>query len=353
LLDIFDGNGDRLKIERYTEWTPTQVKITDVDVTTEKLRILASPTIIANKVGEVPIALFRYKRDKRNRFMGASFLRDLAYNNREVMNLTSLLQEFLYRQCFNILAIQTDPNLPTANQKEGETGTANTLEYPKGADAPKYVAPDAAPAKFLQDERQRIVQEMYKRAAQDTVNELFNGGKASGFSKAQSFASTVPQIASRAETLEKGENRLMELTMRYMRKKWDGKIKYKDRYELTNLTDALGQLTDLFTKLQVKSKTLLNQEVMRMIHEIDGKIPPETLKTIQAEVDGTDWAEVFDTFKLSLIGNAGQPPAGANGAPAGPVKGKDTPPRASNKTRKTSTTSEIKSEATKTPKAKG
>jgi len=36
---------------------------------------------------------------KKYRGMGNSFLKDIVYNNREVLNLTSLIDEYLYRQC--------------------------------------------------------------------------------------------------------------------------------------------------------------------------------------------------------------------------------------------------------------
>jgi hypothetical protein len=349
--------GVRKCIERYTEWSMDSIVITDVDVTEPNKPKLLAPTTAPNALGEVPIVMLRYKRGKINRFMGESFLKDLAANNREVMNLTSLIQEFLYRQCFNILAIETDMQMPLAQQQEGEIGTANTMEYPKGANAPQYIAPDSKPASFIQEERSRIVNEMYKRAAQDTVNELFNGVKSSGFSKSQSFSTTVPKIASRAETLEKAENRLMELTMKYMGKTWDGKVKYKDRYELTNITDALAQMTTLFKELQMPSETFVKHELKRMVHEFDGKIPVEDMNTIEAEIDAMDFEEWQDAQKLAFIGKAAMSPevgtafgntAGLTGAGATPsVPGKTTAPKASTPTRAQGTMQEIKSESTK------
>jgi hypothetical protein len=310
--DLEIGNSSNKQcIERYYEWTPDEISMTDIDVTNPNKPILKKPVITPNQLGEIPVVLMRYKRSKKYRFMGQSFLVDLAYNNREVMNLTSLLQEFLYRQAFNILAVQTDFNLPVANQTEGQVSTANLMQYPKGADAPSYIAPSADPAKFIQEERQRIVQEMYKRAAQDTVNELFNGTKSSGFSKAQSFSTTVPKIATRADVLEKAENRLMELTMKYVDKKWDGKIKYKDRYELTNISDALSQMTSLFKDLQMPSETFVKQELKRMVHEFDGKIPLDEMTTIEAEIDAMDFAEWQDIQRLAFIGKAAMAPEAA------------------------------------------
>lgn len=349
--DIVQGGMSKRVLERYYEWTPDKITMTDIDVTNPNKPILMAPVITVNSIGEVPVVLMRYKRSKRYRFMGQSFLVDLAYNNREVMNLTSLLQEFLYRQAFNILAMQTDSTLPTANQSEGDTGTANLLQYPKGAEAPSYIAPSADPAKFIQEERQRIISEMYKRAAQDTVNELFNGSKASGFSKSQSFSTAVPKIATRADILEKAENRLMELTMKYMDKKWDGKIKYKDRYELTNISDALSQMTSLFKDLQMPSETFVKQELKRMVHEFDGKIPLDEMNKIEAEIDSMDFQEWQTRQFLALVGSSGQAQdtsesSGSTTESSNAHKQK-APTAGIKPLRKPSTSTELRSESTK------
>src|SRR5208282_5033022 len=136
------------------------------------------------------------------------------------------------------------------------------------------------PAKFLQDERTSNVMAMYKIAAQDTQNDLFNGGKSSGFSKAVSFQTTVPKIATRAETLEQMEMRLMSLTFQFMGKEWKGSVKYKDHYQITNLTDALSQLSTLFKDLQITSKTFAEMQMKRMIDEFDGKLTPDQRKKV-------------------------------------------------------------------------
>jgi flagellar biosynthesis/type III secretory pathway protein FliH len=348
VMQIVDESAGKKDIERFSEWFPDKIKISDVDISQPEKPRLLSQTSIPNKLKKIPIILLRYRRNKEHRFMGTSFLVDFAKNNREIMNLTSLLQEFLYRQCFNILTMQTDSSLPAAQQTEGEMGTANVFQYPKGAERPDYIAPASEPAKFIQEERQRLVQEMYKRASQDMVNELFNGGKSSGFSKAQSFSTTVPRIASRAEVLEKAENELMSLTMEYMGKKWDGKIKYKDRYEITNIIDSLTQLETFFTKLQFRSETFVKAQFKRMVSEMDGKLTSDELKAVHADIEKMDMDDFFETMKLALIKNAGQEPVEAEtGSDGKPVAGKDTPPKASTRKRATSTTKEIVAESTK------
>lgn len=304
------------KYERYTIWTPTDISIQEVDVTVEEKPILLAKTTQVNPVGEVPVGVALYKRSKQYPEIGLSFLRDFAYNNREINNLTSLLQEFLYRQAFNILTMEDDGGIPTQSTGDDVIGTSNLLLHPKGATAPKYITPPSDPAMFIQGERERIKQSMFSRAAQDSLNELFNGEKSSGFSQAQSFSKTVPFISSRADSLEQLENRLMTLTMKWAKKTWNGKIKYKDRYELTNLSDALTQFQILARDLQIPSPTWIKSELKRLVHEYDGKLPVEDVALINKEIDEMSFDGWMETQKEALIGQ-NKPSAGEQQKPKG------------------------------------
>lgn len=306
MLNRVTSEGIR-KIERYTEWYTTNIVISEIDVTQPDKPLLLPKIQFDNRLGTIPIAVCRYKRSKRYPYMGNSFLRDFAANNREIMNLTSLIQEFLYRQCFNILAVESESNIPIADQEDGVVGSSNSLSYPKGAKAPAYITPPADPAQFLQSERSSIMAEMFKRAAQDTLNELFNGGKSSGFSQAQSFSKTVPFIANRADILEKMETTLMQLTLKFIGKDWDGKIKYKDRYELTNLTDAITQLVSLGRDLMMPSKTFVIEELIRLVHEYDGKLDPDVMLKVESEIRSLNFAEWQVQQQEALVGKGNSP----------------------------------------------
>lgn len=311
--------GEIRRYNKYTELYQDRVTITWVNVSDPKEAKIERVDNLENTRGYIPIVICRHKRSKRYPFMGNSFLRDFAKNNREVMNYTSLIQEFLYRQAFNILVKESDGPIAFRSALDSDWGTANVVEYPKGGKAPAYVSPPADPAEYLQAERAKIVAEMFRRAAQETMNELFNGEKSSGFSQAQSFSKTVPFISSQADTLEKIENSLMALTMKMMSdKSWNGKIKYKDRYELTNITDAITQLSSVFRDLQFPSETFVKEELKRLVAELDGKIQPETLKQILTEIDDMDFEAWQETQKEALVG------AGKGSSPADQQKSKQS-----------------------------
>jgi hypothetical protein len=349
LVTDTDSLGRKVDIERYTEWTPTTVTVTDI--TKVKNQETAKQTQRPNGLGKVPVVVARYRNSKEDPFMGLAFLRDLAMDNIAVMNLTSLLDEFLYKQCFNILAMEMNGELPKADQEDGSMGTSNVLTYPQGMKAPQYITPSATPADKISEERRTIVAEMYRRAAQDTVNELFNGGGSSGFSKAQSFRTTVPRIANRAEVLEKFEIQMFQLTCEYLGETWNGKIAYKDHYEITNLSDALAQMQTLFSELLIPSATFAKEEMQRMISLFDGKIAPDVLKQIRHEIETADMTEWYDLQKLHYLGRAatspdvgtalGQAPAPVPTASAMATAGKDTPTAPSTAKKPTLTATQV------------
>jgi hypothetical protein len=294
-------SGSVRRLEVYTEFFSDSYKVSVVDCTNKEKPEYLGSTELPNQLGEVPLVVARYKKDKRAPFIGLSFLRDFAYNNREIMNLTSLLQEFLYRQAFNMLTMQEGEDFSKA-EGDNVIGTNNLLRYPTNAERPEYIYPPAEPAKFIQDERGKIKNEMFIRASQDAMNEMFNGEGKSGFSQAQSFSKTVPFISSRAEILEGVENELMRLTMKMVGKEWKGKIKYKDRYEITNLTDALTQLLIIVKDFQIPSETFVKEELKRIVREFDGKLPKETLAKIEKEIEAADHSKWMSIQKQALVG---------------------------------------------------
>jgi hypothetical protein len=303
LIDILDGR-ERLAVERYTEWYQDEVTISEIDVTDPRNPRLRPAVNKVNELGYIPMVVTRYQRSKRVPWMGNSFLRNLAGNNIEILNLTSLNDEFLYRQCFNLLARETDAanSLPLKDQEDDVLSQANILDVPKGAQFPEYVSPPSEPAEYISDERQRVKNEMFTIAAQDTLNELFNGEKRSGFSQAQSFSKTVPFISTRADILQDSEHKIMQMVLSRKGKEWAGTIKYKDRYEITNLTDAITQLSMLAKDMQLESPTFFKEELKRLVAEYDGQINTDTRLKIFSEIDGMDFTAWFETQRTALIG---------------------------------------------------
>lgn len=308
---------EKRKVEKYTEFYPDEIITSMIDVTDPQKPRLLVRQALPNSLGFVPLHCANFKDSMQYPGMGNSFLRDLAKNNIEILNLTSLNQEFLYRQCFNVLAKETESALPFMGQDDDVISQSNVIDVPKGAAMPQYLSPPSEPAQYIAGERSRIVNEMFRRAAQDTLNELFNGEGKSGFSQAQSFSKSVPFISTRADMCERAEVRLMQLTLHRMNKDWDGKIKYKDRYELTNVNDMITQLTSLARDLQMPSPTFVKEELKRVIAEFDGQLPPDVKKKIDSEIDAMDDKDWQETQKEALVGTSGGNSPAAQQKPKG------------------------------------
>jgi hypothetical protein len=295
----FDGQSTRL-IERYTEWTPSQFVVSEIDVTDPR-----DPRIISKRPSNhpwkvVPFIPAYFKRLKSNKDIGQSFLQDIAYQNNHAFNLTSLVGEFLYRQCFNILVLPGRSIVPTKDQVEGDIGTGSVLEVPDDAKVkPDYLSPPVDPAEFLQSEREKTVAEMYRQAAQDIMSDLFKGKNAgSGDAQKQSFSRTIPVINKTADMLEQVEKNVMVLWAKMQGKEWeDGKVSYKDDYSITNLLDLLLQLSQIFNSVKLTTPTFVREEWKRVIREFDSKIPHQTVEKIFAEIDKLTDQDIKDLFK--------------------------------------------------------
>lgn len=275
-------------VERYTEWTKQQLKISLVDVTDkDEPKLMGAARLLPNAWKQIPFVPVYFKRKKSNRDLGHSFLEDIAYQNRAVFNQTSLIDEFLYRQCFNILAMPAKQGVPYKEQVEGNVGTANTLEIPPDAQhLPQYITPPVDPAEFIQKEREITVREMYRQAAQDLISEMMSPGRQTGDSQRVQFSRTVPVINKTADALQYAERQAMVLWATMQSKTWDGgKISYKDDYSVTNLLDLLTQLGVIFNTLHLWSPTFIKEEWKRVVREFDGKIDAETLAKIITEID--------------------------------------------------------------------
>lgn len=308
LADSMDDFSVR-SVERYTEWSPTKWRISDVDVSDEDKPRVSNRDEGPNAWKVVPFIPHFHRRSKFNKDIGVSFLQDIAYQNRSVFNNTSLIDEFLYRQCFNILAMERDTTLPTANNVEGNAGTSNVLEVPRDAKhMPEYIAPPVDPAEFIQSERENSIKEMYRQAAQDIMHELF---ARSGDAVEKGFNRTIPVIAEQADQLQQTELHIFSLWAKMMKKEWTGKIAYRDDYSITNLLDMLVQLTTIFNGIRIMSPTFVREEWKRIVREFDGKLQPEIFEKIISEINKVSDEDIVEMLKSPKNAKTGQGTASA------------------------------------------
>lgn len=295
-----DSFGNITPLERYTEWTPVLHRISVVNVSDrQNPKMHTWGTAQTNVLRAVPFVTAFYKRGKSNKDIGQSFLQDIAYQNRHIFNLTSLLDEFLFRQCFNMLVMPMKTQVPTKEQVEGDWGTSNVLEVPSDSvHKPEYISPPVQPAEFIQEERRETIQEMYRQAAQDLMQELTGNGRSanSGQAQKQQFSRTIPVINKTADVLEFAETRIMGLWSKLQGEEWTGKISYKDDYSITNLLDLLLQLGMIFNTIKLQSPTFVREEWKRVIREFDGKLDPAAMEEILLEISQTTDEQIAMMF---------------------------------------------------------
>jgi hypothetical protein len=303
------------KVERYTEWQKDSITISKIDVSDDRNEKLLPKEKMDNQWNLIPYVQFYFKRSKTNKDFGLSFLNDLAYQNRAVFNQTSYLEEFLARQCFNMLAMEASTSVPTRDRSDGRVGTSNVLFVPREAKfEPQYISPPVEPAVFIQDERANTIKEMYRVAAQDILAEVFGtGGSApSADAQKQAFARTIPMIAKQAEMMQSAEQSLWAIWCQLQKKKWDGVISYRDDYGITNLQDLLLQLSTIFNNLKVLPPSFIRAEWKRIIREFDGKLSSEDQKKAFDEIDKISDDELVMGYKMADVKATNGVPSTAN-----------------------------------------
>jgi hypothetical protein len=312
------------KVERYTEWYQDTVVISKIDITDSEHERLLPKVKSTNEWSMIPFVQFFYKKSKFNKDFGVSFLTDLAYQNRAVFNQTSYLEEFLARQCFNVLTMETATTVPTRDRTDGRIGTSNVLWVPRDAKhLPQYVSPPVEPAAFIQEERANVIREMYRQAAQDIMQEVFGGSVPSADAQKQAFSRTIPMIAKQADMMQSAENTLWGIWAILQNKKWeDGVIAYRDDYGITNLQDLLLQLSTIFNNLKVLPPTFIRAEWKRIIQEFDGKLTPEDMDKAFKEIDAISDKDLVDGYKMADVKATNGVPSTANLVQGRAQKGK-------------------------------
>jgi hypothetical protein len=285
-------------LDRVIEWTQKDVRVTEIDVTDPKKRKLLPATTTQHQFGVVPMVPVFNRRSKFRFDEGVSCLEDIAYQNRQVYNQTSILDEFLYRQCFNILVREQDTAIPSKDEGSTEVGTSNLMEIPRGVtNKPFYLTPPIDPAGFIQGERDAVIREMYRQAVQDSVHEIFDSGEAQRAASSRS----IPNIARLADELQVAQVQALRLWAKASNLAWSGKVAYRRDFSITTFMDMVLQLSGIFNNLRVLPPRFVREEWKRVIREFDTRLEPDALVEIDSQIDAISDED--------LVGRYDKPPA--------------------------------------------
>jgi len=250
-----------------------------------------------HNLGKVPLVPVYNRKRQRSRFLGVSAINDIAYVNRRIFNLGSLIDEFAYRACFPMLI---NPIQMGENNSELEISETLIMDFPDTArHPPDWLAPPTAPMEFLAREIETSEQKIYRLARLEAGFEARSKQPASGISKAFDWMETSTVLSQKADNFEEGENRAAQLWLDWMGNKTGSIIvEYPDTFDVKTLEkdlDDASELSSLFI-----SEALMERVFNKLVEKIDPKIPPEERAKIREQIKQSVKA-TFDEHNFAAI----------------------------------------------------
>lgn len=234
-------------------------------------------------LGRVPLVPVYNRKRQRSRFLGISAINDIAYVNRRIFNLGSLIDEFAYRACFPML---TNPITMGDNQDTMEVSETLVWDYPDVArHPPSWLSPPTEPMEFLAGEIETSEQKIYRLARLEAGFEpRSKQPPASGVSKAFDWMETSTILSQKADNFEEAENKAAQFWLDWMDNR-RGKIvvEYPDNFDVKTLDKDLQDATELSTLFI--SETLMGRIFNKLVEKIDPKIPPDERERIRKEIE--------------------------------------------------------------------
>ena len=188
-------------------------------------------------------------------YKSQSLIDDVAYLDRAVANYLSNLDAIIQDQTFSQLIIPAQGILPGEEgyDKITEMGTKRIFTYDgEGGNKPEYISPDVRQAEIILKVIGKIINEIYhsiglagERTKEDNALGVDNS---SGVAKAYDFERVNSLLASKADSLEQTENKIINMV-----KRWNGEevsdverfSEYPQNFDVRGLYDEFEIATNL------------------------------------------------------------------------------------------------------------
>lgn len=239
-----------------------------------------------HSAGVVPFALLYNERDPSDQNAGVSAITNIAYLNREVFNLQSLIQEFMYKQCFNILILDEDM---LSDKGRLAIGTSNALPASKEGVLPQYVSPPSEPAQYLRETIDSDIQAIYAEAGLVDRSAHQQAQAQSGISRAFEFHNTNTLLRKKASNLEDFERAVADLWFAWMDGDSDYVVSYPADFDIRDLTQELDEF-DRIAKAPLRSPTLVKYRAKRLARMLTTEADEETAQAVEDEVEEATFA---------------------------------------------------------------
>lgn len=233
----------------------------------------------AHNLGRVPIVTVVNVHSKKYPRCGVSALADIAPINRSIYNWCSLNDEFLYRQCFNILAI---PQVPGSKVKKLGTMSALTFPY-DAAKTPFYIYPPVEPGEYLLRNINDAIMQIYRIAVLG-MHELEPTRQVqSGVAKAYDFQRANQNMVKKARNLEQAEIAVGELWGLWQgRRGFRPVVEYPTDYNINSLAE---QLRADFELIQMNISDTFNKTLKKRMAQRAIKLRDAEQKKVFTEID--------------------------------------------------------------------
>ena len=248
--DPFESTGD--VTYRYRLWTKTKwYLIKDISTGEEQNRNFELEDSGEHNLGVVPVFSVDHMMSE-SLYTSPSLIGDIAYLDRACANYLSNLDAIIQDQTFSQLALPAQGLLPGQDSHNQliEAGTKRIFTFDGEGGQPFFLSPDPKQAELIITSIKQIINEIYhsvgvagERTKQDNSAGIDNS---SGVAKAYDFERVNSLLVSKAAALQRAENKLIELVMR-----WNGEdsfdaeddaplVVYPTNFDSRSMYDELG-----------------------------------------------------------------------------------------------------------------
>lgn len=250
-------------------------------VTTWEKQEKGSTTQGEHTLGVVPVVPLFVKDQDPGDMLPEQSIFPIAQTNLTIYNLCSELRELLRAQAFAILTYPITAQVDREDIKSLVQGTENVLGYDaEGGMAPSFIAPPAEQAALLQDEITRLVEEIYRMSALNSVVGVQT--KNSGVAKEWDFDNTNQVLSDTADNCQAAE-----LQIAYLFEKWTGQ---KPEYSCTypddfGIVDIQGKLDEVTSALALNIGGKFNEETKLKAAEVYlNDLPEDRFDAVTADI---------------------------------------------------------------------
>jgi hypothetical protein len=222
--------------------------------------------------GQVPLIIFYNKKDKKKDGIGVSAISTLSELDKKIYNLESLLDEFLYRQCFAQLAIAKNS---VKNMKE--LGTTRAIPMDEDDILPFFLSPPIEPAEFLMKKIEAIKNEQYEEAK---IRDTIEPKAESGIAKAYDLHDMNQNISQKSKNMESGENKIYKLLEDYFGE--NIVVEWPTEFDIRTINEELAEAATI-KNINIPSETFTKEYFKGLAQRLikDEKI----LRKIFSEID--------------------------------------------------------------------